>query len=478
MDGIAFNWIASDLCGAAVGWVRPRRSLARLDILAAFVALLGSFLFLSRYPEQYHTARASHLLFQVLIGGFVFILLRRDGQYSSNRRMARVADIGFVIKNVTMAFFFVAGVWLTTDGFFTGFRQESRLIVFSGVLILAGVLMFNRLVLAWYQRRLFTHGRGMRGVIVVGQGKVAAELADGLQERPWLGVQVVGTVPANRKGFSVERIQRMLHNGTACDIVLALDPEERGDFDRVTQQLNLSGLSFSVVPSLFEESLRAARIYGCRERPVVNVDVDQLDQVERALKRSLDLVLSALAVAVISPLLLAIAIAVKIDSDGPVVFRQTRLGYAGKPFEILKFRTMVVNADRQLEALKSQDESNGGPHFKMSHDPRITRVGAFLRKWSLDELPQFINVLRGDMSLVGPRPPLPREVQQYETAALVRLRGKPGITGLWQVSGRKDLHFEEMVNLDRQYLDNWSLGMDLSILKRTVSVVLARKGAY
>jgi exopolysaccharide biosynthesis polyprenyl glycosylphosphotransferase len=276
----------------------------------------------------------------------------------------------------------------------------------------------------------------------------------------------------------VERIQKMLHNGTACDIVLALDPEERGDFDRVTQKLNYAGLSFSVVPSLFEESLRAARIYGCRERPVINVDVDQLDQAERAIKRSLDLIVSALAVALLSPVLAIIAAAVKVDSSGPVVFRQTRLGYAGKPFEILKFRTMCADAERKLEDLQSQDESNGGPHFKMAKDPRITRVGSFLRKWSLDELLQFVNVLRGDMSLVGPRPPLPREVQQYETSALVRLRGKPGITGLWQVSGRKDLQFDEMVSLDRQYLDDWSLGMDLSILRRTVSVVLARKGAY
>jgi exopolysaccharide biosynthesis polyprenyl glycosylphosphotransferase len=337
--------------------------------------------------------------------------------------------------------------------------------------------VLNRLVLSWYQRRLFAHGQGMRGVILVGQGRVATDMASDLQKRPWLGVRVVGTIPGRGNAFSVARIQSLLRSGEACDLVLALDPEEQGDFDRITQELNRAGLSFSVVPSLFEESLRAARIYGCHERPVVNVDVDQLDQMERALKRSLDLVVSALALTVLAPLLLVIAAAVRIDSDGPVVFRQNRLGYAGRPFEILKFRTMVTDAERQLEHLKSQDEGDG-PHFKMAKDPRITRFGAFLRKWSLDELLQFVNVLRGDMSLVGPRPPLPREVQLYSTAALVRLRGKPGITGLWQVSGRKDLCFEEMVNLDRQYLDNWSLGMDLGILRRTVTVVLARKGAY
>jgi lipopolysaccharide/colanic/teichoic acid biosynthesis glycosyltransferase len=138
---------------------------------------------------------------------------------------------------------------------------------------------------------------------------------------------------------------------------------------------------------------------------------------------------------------------------------------------------MVVDAEARLAELEAHDEGDG-PHFKMRHDPRITRFGQFLRKWSLDELLQFVNVLRGDMSLVGPRPPMPREVDKYETPDLIRLRGKPGITGLWQVSGRKDLEFDDMVRLDRQYLENWSIGLDLNVLLRTVSVVLARRGAY
>jgi exopolysaccharide biosynthesis polyprenyl glycosylphosphotransferase len=232
-----------------------------------------------------------------------------------------------------------------------------------------------------------------------------------------------------------------------------------------------------VVPSLFEESLRASRAHGFRGVSIFNVDVDALDQVQRTLKRGLDLTVAALALLVLSPVLLIIATAIKLDSKGPVVFRQVRLGIGGRPFEILKFRTMVVDAESRLAELRVHDEGDG-PHFKMKHDPRITRLGVFLRKWSLDELLQFVNVLRGDMSLVGPRPPLPSEVDKYETRQLIRLKGKPGITGLWQISGRKDLDFEDMVRLDRQYLENWSIGMDLQILVRTASVVLARKGAY
>jgi exopolysaccharide biosynthesis polyprenyl glycosylphosphotransferase len=259
--------------------------------------------------------------------------------------------------------------------------------------------------------------------------------------------------------------------------VLALDPEERPDFDRISAALSQAGLSFRVVPALFEESLRAVRMNRLRGLSVFDVDVDPLDHAQRNIKRALDVIVSSLMLLVLSPLLLLAGIAVKLDSRGPVVFRQVRLGIGGQPFEMLKFRTMVADAEARLAELRSRDEGDG-PHFKLKKDPRITRVGGFLRKWSIDELLQLVNVLRGDMSLVGPRPPLSREVDGYETYQLVRLRGKPGITGLWQISGRKDLNFDDMVRLDRQYVENWSVTMDLSILMRTVMVVLARKGAY
>ncbi len=180
---------------------------------------------------------------------------------------------------------------------------------------------------------------------------------------------------------------------------------------------------------------------------------------------------------VLLPVMGAAAVAIKVDSAGPVLFRQQRLGKWGHPFTIIKFRTMAADAEEQLGQLLPHDEGDG-PHFKMRDDPRVTRVGAVLRRWSIDELPQLYNVLRGDMSLVGPRPPLPREVADYGPSDLCRLRGKPGITGMWQASGRKELTFDDMVRLDRYYIENWSLRLDLSILLKTVKVVFARRGAY
>jgi exopolysaccharide biosynthesis polyprenyl glycosylphosphotransferase len=194
-------------------------------------------------------------------------------------------------------------------------------------------------------------------------------------------------------------------------------------------------------------------------------------------KRLIDVAASAVSLVALLPLLAVLAIAIKLDSRGPIIFRQTRSGKDGHEFEFLKFRTMVPDAEALKTALESQNEADG-PIFKMRSDPRLTRVGRILRQTSLDELPQIWNVLRGEMSLVGPRPPVPSEVAKYEPWQRDRLRVRGGISGLWQVSGRSELTFKEMVQLDLHYIDHWSLWLDFQILARTVSAVLTRRGAY
>jgi lipopolysaccharide/colanic/teichoic acid biosynthesis glycosyltransferase len=180
---------------------------------------------------------------------------------------------------------------------------------------------------------------------------------------------------------------------------------------------------------------------------------------------------------VLSPLLLAIAAAVKVTSPGPVLFRQRRIGLRGRPFTMVKFRTMRTGADSDVETLRAEHRVSD-VMFKMKDDPRVTRVGRWLRRFSLDELPQLFNVIRGDMSLVGPRPALPEEVAKYEDWHLDRLEVPPGITGLWQISGRADLSFDECVQLDLFYIENWSLAYELFILGKTIPVLLSRRGAY
>ncbi len=211
--------------------------------------------------------------------------------------------------------------------------------------------------------------------------------------------------------------------------------------------------------------------------PMLHVDLPQYAGLNHTLKRVVDLGLAGFAVLLLSPVLAAVALAVRLDSRGPVLFRQERIGVAGERFTMLKFRSMVVDAEARLAALAATNQG-AGLLFKMRDDPRITRVGAFIRRYSLDELPQLFNVLNGTMSLIGPRPPLPREVAAYEGRVNRRLLIKPGITGLWQVSGRSNLSWEESVKLDLYYVENWSITTDFMILLRTVRAVVGRDGAY
>jgi exopolysaccharide biosynthesis polyprenyl glycosylphosphotransferase len=190
-----------------------------------------------------------------------------------------------------------------------------------------------------------------------------------------------------------------------------------------------------------------------------------------------DRILALFALTMLFPIFVVISVAIRLNSRGPVFFRQRRVGMGGKEFDVFKFRSMVVDADRMLATMTQMNETDG-LMFKMRRDPRVTRVGGWLRKWSLDELPQLINVLKGDMSLVGPRPPLPSEVAWYDQDVARRLLVKPGMTGLWQVSGRSDLSWDDGIRLDLYYVENWSLAADLAILWKTVGAVLFRKGAY
>jgi exopolysaccharide biosynthesis polyprenyl glycosylphosphotransferase len=207
-----------------------------------------------------------------------------------------------------------------------------------------------------------------------------------------------------------------------------------------------------------------------------------VESVRFFVKRSVDVAGALLGLLLLSPVMVFVALLIRLDSPGSVLFRQSRRGYRGRTFPVLKFRTMTVDAEQQLSALEPSNESAGGVLFKLRNDPRITRVGSFLRRYSLDELPQLINVLRGEMSLVGPRPLQLRDsellLELNPEAYSRRLQVIPGLSGPWQISGRSELSYEDMINLDLQYVDNWSLGLDIRIICKTFLVVLLRRGAY
>lgn len=329
-------------------------------------------------------------------------------------------------------------------------------------------------------------------VLLVGSESSAVHIAHELARYPSAGYRVIGAcVPGNARGGTLP--------GTSVPVLGDLDEMHRAleitDADTIVvtsaDELSPHGLkelSWSLEPGrqhlVVAPSLTGIAGPRIHTRPVaglplIHVETPRYGGAKAVAKRALDVCGSLVLLLLLSPLLLGIAVAIKLTSSGPVFFKQERVGKGGDPFYMLKFRSMVVDAEALLAGLRDADRSEGNSVlFKMKNDPRTTAVGRFLRRFSLDELPQLVNVLGGSMALVGPRPPLEREVSEYERHVHRRFLVKPGITGLWQVSGRSNLSWEESVRLDLYYVENWSFTGDLAILWRTAKAVVAREGAY
>jgi exopolysaccharide biosynthesis polyprenyl glycosylphosphotransferase len=353
------------------------------------------------------------------------------------------------------------------------------------VLAVAGRALLRRQL-----RRYRSRGLCMRNVIAVGTPAAVEELVQRTRRAPQDGWLVTGVcVPRGEQGDLPMQVGEVPvicdHDGMVDAVwefgyhVVAIAPDPSWTNARLQELAwDLEGSNAEVVvdPGLMALMGSRLRIDSVDGFPLLRLTEPTLTGVRRLIKQATDLIGATLLLVLLSPLLLGIAIAVR-RSGGPVFYRQERVGRAGTTFPMLKFRTMVVGADRCQDALLARNQG-AGPLFKIVDDPRVTPVGRWLRRHSLDELPQLFNVLGGSMSLVGPRPPLLREVQTYDRSAGRRLHVKPGMTGLWQVSGRSDLSWEDTVRLDVRYVENWSPIMDLLIMCRTVATVVRGGGAY
>ncbi|MDH6460021.1 exopolysaccharide biosynthesis polyprenyl glycosylphosphotransferase [Micromonospora sp. A200] len=330
-----------------------------------------------------------------------------------------------------------------------------------------------------------------RRVLVVGDTAHVLELVHTLRREPYAGYQVVGAcipdallapVPQRLSDVPVVGSLRGIPEAAAAigaDTVAVTASGEltAARLRRLGWQLEGTGIDLVVAPALTDVAGPRIHTRPVAGLPLIHVEAPEFRGARKLVKEFVDRAAAALAVLLLLPLGAAVALAIRLDSRGPVLFRQTRVGRGGREFGVLKFRTMVVNADALLDELAVRNETDG-LMFKMRDDPRVTRAGRLLRKWSLDELPQLVNVLLGQMSLVGPRPPLPSEVARYDGDVARRLLVKPGMTGLWQVSGRSDLSWEDGIRLDLYYVENWSLAADLTILWKTFGAVLRGRGAY
>ena len=319
------------------------------------------------------------------------------------------------------------------------------------------------------------------------------QVAADLERQRSFGYEVVGACLASpdREGLVAaagiticagpdEITQALAETGADTVAVTSSDDLPPEKVKQISWSLEAGKQHLVLAPSLADVAGPRIHMRPVSGLPLIQVETPRFSLGQRFGKRITDLVLAGIGVIVISPLLLILALLVKFTSTGPVLFRQTRIGYRGHEFTMLKFRSMVVDAEARLAELEKQRntgaidlDSGNSVMFKMKNDPRVTRVGRFMRKFSLDELPQLFNVIGGSMSLVGPRPPLPREVAQYADHVHRRFLVKPGITGLWQVSGRSSLSWEETVRLDLSYVENWSLASDVMILLKTVKAIAA-----
>lgn len=318
--------------------------------------------------------------------------------------------------------------------------------------------------------------------VIVGSGAASDELVERLHQDAYAGYQVVGRYPAPRSIDDdlapwLEGLTAAL-DSTAAEAV-AVAPSETITSDTIRQiawQIEGRPIDLLIAPAMMDVSGPRLSVRPAAGLPLLHLDEASLTRPQRFAKRALDLLGATALLIVLSPVMIAAAIAVKVGSRGPIIFRQVRIGRAGRPFTMLKFRTMVQNADAMRADLRAEHDLDD-PMFKLTADPRITGAGRFLRRWSLDELPQLFNVVGGSMSLVGPRPHPLDDVNRYELVAYRRLALKPGLTGLWQVEGRSDLEWAEALQLDLFYVETWSLSGDLVLLARTVRAVLQGRGA-
>jgi exopolysaccharide biosynthesis polyprenyl glycosylphosphotransferase len=445
------------------------------DILLTYAALLAMILVFK--PELNPLTTGLMFISTLLVwtiflygpSGSYFYRMKSTGQVLKELYWALIKTFPVFIAAV---FFFVIDI--SPDMVIAFFAADALLLTISRVSLVA--------MLSLYRAR----GRSNRNVIIIGTGPQAKEVADRIMGNPTWGIHILGFLDFHRTGlWSYRDIPMVGHPDGIAEIIgsnqvdfLIIAVENRdlpltGHAFAVAEEM---GVTVSLLSDIYFHPISRPSSTTFMDFPAVVYSSVPSDRLQLSMKKCIDWLGALMGVILSIPITLAAAIAIKLEDGGPILFRQTRTGKNGKIFTMLKFRTMVTGAEALKEKLMDQNEMNG-PTFKMKNDPRITKIGALLRRTSIDELPQFLNVLKGDMSLVGPRPPLPKEVAQYDRWQRRKLAVKPGLTCLWQVNGRNNVDFEDWMKLDLEYIDNWSLWLDTKILVKTVPAVFKREGA-
>jgi exopolysaccharide biosynthesis polyprenyl glycosylphosphotransferase len=411
---------------------------------------------------------------------FAFTLALR-GLYRLPRAASALDDLSSIFTAAGLSV-----MLLFAGSTFVRYPAESRLTLIFAWILMTVLVVIGRAICLWLLGLLHQRGIGVARTLVVGDNTVGRMIMQALAARPHLGFDIAGFLSTDgnsnfgrfRHLGTPDEIERIIHQERIAQVVIALPSASHEAIMRIVNHCRRDGVQFRLVPDLYEVSLGRLDIDTVNGIPLMGMKDHAILGINFFMKRVIDVMLSVAVLAVFSWFFMLLALLIWIeDRGGSPFYGQTRVGRGGRLFKMRKFRSMRPDADQKLAELLEYNEAEG-PIFKMRDDPRRTRVGAFMRRWSIDELPNLWNVITGDMSLVGPRPATPREVDQYEDWQLHRLDTLPGITGLWQVSGRSELGFSEQVLMDIMYIENWSLGLDLRILLRTIPAVLSGRGAF
>jgi exopolysaccharide biosynthesis polyprenyl glycosylphosphotransferase len=498
VPGRAPRWIVPTV---KAGLVIADAFAAALSFIFAFTLREGVSAFATGSTLKWSEAFEPYGALLLLVIAIRLLSFRYCDLYRVRGEFSFVDDAIRIFKATAIgSLLIVAAAFLYRGGFeFRAFSYARGVFVVDFVFVLLSVGLI-RLFIRSVQTFVRRHQINLIPTLVVGRGHEASLFIREMRERPALGYRVIGVIDTADAEMSqgdsyegvpvvgrLEGLPEAIRDSGANEVIIA-DPQVNGDalFEVMMRCGRRRGVEFRIAPSLFNCLPRKTEIDQIGVLPMIRLFREPLSSGSRILKRTSDLLMSAFAIALLFPLWLLVALLIKLDSKGPVFYTQERVGMDGRLFLLYKFRTMIAGADSELHReyqrafIAGRAEANldneKKPTYKLLADPRITRVGRFLRKTSLDEVPQLLNVLLGDMSLVGPRPPIPYEVEAYELWHRKRLDMKPGLTGLWQVSGRNRLPFEEMVRLDLFYIENWSLLLDLKIILRTGFVMLGREG--
>src|SRR5712692_2768337 len=414
-----------------------------------------------------------------------YLIFSWHGLYRSRRIGQIKAEWWEVTKSVTLA-----TLLLSTIAFLAHLSAINRTFLAAFFIASLTSTLFMRTALRFMLVGARRKGRNLRNIVIVGCGRRGASLGKEIRKRPELGYLILGyidDIPAPQNPLhgqpekllgSLDSFEKILETFEVDEVFIALPVVSYFEtIAKIIAACETLGLVVRIPAELFALRLAKADVDYLDETAILTLHTGTPASLDLALKRAIDVVCSAVALALLSPLLTVIAGAIKLDSKAPVFFLQERVGHRRKKFLLVKFRTMGLGAETRLKDLEQYNEVNGAA-FKMRDDPRVTRVGGLLRKFSLDELPQFINVLKGDMSLVGPRPLPVRDVERFDAKwQKRRFSVKPGITCLWQANGRHEISFEHWMEMDLQYIDHWSLKLDFEIMLKTIPMVLRGTGA-